>query len=189
MRRFLLAASAAFMAGVLSTPAQAATQITTGDICRQTTVSYQSCVAYEGNLLNNSSITDINQILDALVGGNYSPDALWSDLDPTKLLIMGSGNDPNGVITFAQALLGPTILGVHFGNAGTSGVNGSYTQFYLFDFQSPTTSLTLNTQGFSDGIIVSGIPEPATWAMMLLGFAAIGSAMRRRRSRLQTQIA
>ena len=28
----------------------------------------------------------------------------------------------------------------------------------------------------------NGVPEPATWAMMLLGFGAIGVAMRRRRS-------
>jgi len=29
--------------------------------------------------------------------------------------------------------------------------------------------------------VSAGVPEPATWAMMLLGFGAIGFAMRRRR--------
>lgn len=33
-----------------------------------------------------------------------------------------------------------------------------------------------------DAISVAAVPEPATWAMMLLGFAGIGFAMRRRRS-------
>ena len=31
---------------------------------------------------------------------------------------------------------------------------------------------------------VSAVPEPATWAMMLAGFAAVGSAMRRRSTRV-----
>jgi hypothetical protein len=31
-----------------------------------------------------------------------------------------------------------------------------------------------------DEPIVSGVPEPATWAMMILGFAGIGAALRRR---------
>ena len=35
---------------------------------------------------------------------------------------------------------------------------------------------------------VSAVPEPATWAMMLLGFFAIGAAMRRRTTSLQQGI-
>jgi hypothetical protein len=31
-----------------------------------------------------------------------------------------------------------------------------------------------------DEPIVSGVPEPATWAMMILGFAGVGAALRRR---------
>jgi hypothetical protein len=33
-----------------------------------------------------------------------------------------------------------------------------------------------------DDITINGVPEPATWAMMLLGFGAVGMAMRRRKS-------
>ena len=32
-----------------------------------------------------------------------------------------------------------------------------------------------------DNFAINGVPEPATWAMMLLGFGAIGFAMRRRK--------
>ena len=35
-------------------------------------------------------------------------------------------------------------------------------------------------------ILPAAVPEPATWAMMLLGFAGIGVAMRRKRSLLAT---
>lgn len=34
----------------------------------------------------------------------------------------------------------------------------------------------------STGPIAPGVPEPATWAMMLLGFAVVGGAMRKRRN-------
>jgi hypothetical protein len=36
--------------------------------------------------------------------------------------------------------------------------------------------------GFATNGTGGGIPEPATWAMMILGFGGIGAMMRRRRS-------
>lgn len=167
-----------------ASPAFAALTLVSGGACSSTTPNPDATAcagAYAGNLLNNNSIGDINLALDALVGGNYSPDVTWNTLDPTKALFSGSGNDPTGTITFA-ALTGDVILGVHFGDAGTG--LGDRTIFYRFNFASPTTSIALNTQGFSDAILVRGtgaVPEPATWAMMLLGFGGIGFAMRRRR--------
>lgn len=38
-------------------------------------------------------------------------------------------------------------------------------------------------------LTIAPLPEPSTWAMMLLGFGGIGLAMRRRRRRLLEQIA
>jgi hypothetical protein len=42
---------------------------------------------------------------------------------------------------------------------------------------------------YPTGQPVGSVPEPATWAMMLLGFGGIGVAMRRRRKEALTQIA
>jgi hypothetical protein len=46
-----------------------------------------------------------------------------------------------------------------------------------------------NSQGFAgvwdlehSSAILTGIPEPATWAMMIIGFGLIGGALRRRRT-------
>ena len=42
---------------------------------------------------------------------------------------------------------------------------------------------------YPTGAPVGGVPEPATWAMMLLGFGGIGLAMRKRRRPVFAQIA
>ena len=60
-------------------------------------------------------------------------------------------------------------------------------------------NLYVNWQGlsFTDTTVVSlnvafgaaAVPEPGTWAMMLLGFGAVGFSMRRRRRPALVQIA
>ena len=40
---------------------------------------------------------------------------------------------------------------------------------------------TLDTLIYGEAAAVGGVPEPATWAMILLGFGAVGWAMRRRK--------
>jgi hypothetical protein len=105
-------------------------------------------------------------------------------IEGTKDLIDSSGQ----ILTFDEALLGQVILSIHFGDAG-SGI-GDHTILYLFTFDTPTTSLDLNQNGFSNGLIIgNGVPEPATWAMMLLGFGTVGFTLRRRRRALMPQVA
>ena len=65
-------------------------------------------------------------------------------------------------------------------------------------FVTNDTSYRVNTQGAglltglvtaSASPVAAAVPEPATWAMMLLGFLGIGLAMRRRRPALVRQAA
>ena len=54
---------------------------------------------------------------------------------------------------------------------------------------------TVNQIGFDNITLGSAtpgagaVPEPGTWAMMLIGFGAVGFAMRRRRRTLDAQAA
>jgi hypothetical protein len=66
-----------------------------------------------------------------------------------------------------------------------SGGGGSASiQFATGSFQADGTYSSLETE--EGTLVVSGspsaVPEPRTWAMMLLGFATIGVALRRRRN-------
>lgn len=76
---------------------------------------------------------------------------------------------PNTSFTFSNSDTGT----VNFLNGGVAG-NGGTAWFTLEE----------NLANVQGGVTVrSGVPEPATWGMMLLGFAGIGAATRMRKKR------
>lgn len=141
-----------------------------------------ACAGYfEGNLINGSPTDTANaQATIAGLPGGLSWDGSWGAVDATKIESL-TGN----VLDFGQTLYGLTVIGSHFGNIG--GDAGNVSAFWLFDFGTQgANSVTLpNPEGFSNAAIyltgdAPAVPEPATWAMMLLGFGIAGYAMRRR---------
>ena len=181
--KFALRTAVAALTFVAAAPASAA-------VCDATNLatdpSSTACAVFAGNLLSNSNITEINAGFDAV--GYAGADLVFPGaLEDSKDFFSLVGN----VLTFDAALTGEQFLAIHFGSAGGGGGVNNETVFYAFNFLTPTSSVTLTQQGFSDAIIVGtpgAIPEAATWAMMLLGFGAVGYSMRRRRGGL-TQLA
>jgi len=183
--KILLKAAVAALALTAAVPASAAL-VSVGSGCDATLPDPDAvdCAgAYAGNLNNESREADLNEALDILVGGDFE-DVDFLAIEGTKDLISSSGQ----TITFDEALLGEVILSIHFGDAG-SGL-GDHTILYLFNFATETSSIDLNQNGFSHGVIIGNpVPEPATWAMMLMGFGAAGYSMRRRRKTVLAQLA
>jgi hypothetical protein len=152
---------------------------------------------YSGNLLNGSAEDRALQAdaIATLPGGAGVFDgsqAAWDALDPEWKIDADNGGTP---IDFGITLFGLNIIGAHFGNAFESDHN-NVTVFWLVDFGTEGGTLTLaNAQGWSNAVLYTPpgneVPEPATWAMMLLGFGATGTALRRSRRRTAhlTQIA
>lgn len=77
-----------------------------------------------------------------------------------------------------------------FGSVGLGGANTSWSTILVPRFTvNQTTRLRFSAGGVSDSlggyvdnITLAAVPEPATWALFILGFGAIGGALRRRSS-------
>ncbi|HEX2815778.1 MAG TPA: PEPxxWA-CTERM sorting domain-containing protein, partial [Phenylobacterium sp.] len=101
-----------------------------------------------------------------------------------------NGNDATlsatvGGLTFADfaASATPATTWMHFAGAGTAAITGPVT--FEFDFNSfgqPAKDFVVDRVYFAPTADVGGVPEPATWAMMLVGFGGLGACLRRRRA-------
>lgn len=101
------------------------------------------------------------------------------------------GSISGNTINFGTALFGQTVFSVHVGGANEKNKNGvgyQSTAFFLFNAGNSIgglDSFTFNREGLSNARLYStgafvppAVPEPSTWAFMLLGFGLIGFAMR-----------
>ena len=98
----------------------------------------------------------------------------------------------SGVHSVATSLMlyGDTWIGMHFGNG--SGGPGNATAFYKLN---AGTGMNLNTLSWTYNassdlivyktgapVVVTPVPEPASWAMLIAGLGVVGFSMRRRKT-------
>jgi hypothetical protein len=135
-----------------------------------------------GTLTPSSFTTDVLSI-----GTDETTINLFEDTNSLPISVgfsftnpFGTTGDPITGETFGVWLIdigvvrwdGPSTF--NFGNGGAFSLALSDTIF--------GTPGTANVSGTFTLISESAVPEPATWAMMLMGFGAVGFAMRRKRS-------
>jgi PEP-CTERM motif len=96
------------------------------------------------------------------------------------------GFEGDGIATFGSTPSGPTG---YEGPLNTFTVTDAFNGFVNFpnglaDGQSTFFSLeeSLDFQSFTVTGVASGVPEPSTWAMMLIGFAGLGFFAHRRKT-------
>ena len=132
---------------------------------------------YTENLLNQNGIDDINLAFKelgyagpALDYSVFSGNIEFQDTD-TSLI------NPDGTLS------GTLFFGLKTGNGGPTGV-GLGTTFYRINAVNLDT-FRFVPSGESSGVfyLVPGtaVPEPSTWALLLLGFGVAGGAMRQRK--------
>jgi hypothetical protein len=114
----------------------------------------------------------------------------WSSTDGFSSAIYQTGavstpiSDPIATQSSATSIFTDLASGASYGSVNVGPAdNGTVVQIYLDD-----TALTALTQAEGSSIAFGGslttaIPEPSTWAMMLLGFAGIGFMVYRRKSK------
>jgi hypothetical protein len=177
----LLALGVSLSVGAISAPAYA---VLPGPIapCASTDIvpNADACLGFYGSQLLSGNAGDIAVQTQALAALGFT----WDGLTVLGNLSGLGGGDP----TFAAAMNGTTWLGIHWGGGAESPVPGQdTTSFYRFDAGTDLHTVLLNYGSSSDAKLYSttgggAVPEPATWAMMLVGFGGLGALIRRRRS-------
>lgn len=180
-RRFVTSSFAAAAVLVYAVPAIAVTPVSPCDPTLTSPDAIACAGYYEGNAFGGDAAKiALQQAAIASLPGSFTFDGNWGAVDATKITSLSNVNQLN----FGQTLYGQTIIGAHFGNV--AGPAGNVSVFWLFDFGANGANYVSldNTQGFSNSVLYttgSGVPEPSTWAMMLIGFLALGAMLRRRR--------
>lgn len=147
---------------------------------------------YTGNILNNDSSNRTTQITAlAFLGQDTSSDTVsyFSTIFNPANGYIDQTLDANGDVSFAVSptLFGTTYVGIHWGG----GRGGGRSAIYRLNITSPVSSLSVlasNPGGFSNAVLYATerftqqVPEPASWAMIIVGFGSVGAVMRRRRA-------
>jgi hypothetical protein len=97
--------------------------------------------------------------------------------------IFDGGSTPTEVAGVSDTDWLFTILS---GTGRFAGASGTFEGTGTSDARTRPTHVSID---FTGSINAPAVPEPASWALMILGFGAIGMAMRRRRERLFEQMA
>ena len=140
-----------------------------------------------------------------MVGAETTIGFTEADLDaPAFMEWLTFTNDLAGVYAIT---LDTSSIGIDFTSAILTGPGGPYELDENFDngivefwslsslfLEAGQYTLSINGNNNSTGslggtITINAVPEPGTWAMMLLGFGAAGYAMRRRRAPVLAQAA
>lgn len=176
MRFGLMAAAAAC---VVATPASAA--VINGTVDAGQTVDFDSGVGVSRALFRFTA--------DQAISGGYrfNQVVVYTNYDANGDYIDGNDNlrapaDSGGPARAFDLVYkdGPYRL---------SGADGGYTLFtynnYPVYFTITNNSLAAASFRIEVLSIPGGVPEPAAWALMIMGFGAVGGAMRRRHRQLQ----
>lgn len=178
-----LVAAASLGFGCVGGQAAAADIVASCNSLTDLSVQATDCAGwYDGNLLNNAHVSEQTAAL-SLIGLNW--DGGWNAVDLTKV---NAGGPSQSVFDFSGTLNGDVWIGIHKGKGGKTGFEG--TGFFRLT-ASDLDAVTLNLKGASSAVVYaqhSAVPEPGTWAMLLMGFGALGVVMRKRRGRCRAAL-
>ncbi len=150
--------------------------------------------------LSNTSGGAITSSMITAFGFDVAPDVLNAAITNAIFTGIGSGNIANGrnVEVCFTANGGSQCNGAGSGNLGLA-QNASTVGRITLNFSGGASNITLsdlavryqavNGNGSATGQVVTAVPEPASWALMLIGFGAVGASMRSRRLRTARTIA
>src|SRR6266850_873471 len=145
-------------------------------------------IVFDGAVFEVNALitTDGADLVTAISGTVTGPNgATISGPEP----VSNSGIDYNFDNLFFSSPIHVTFGGIVFDAGGFSYNLYADGDNYLLSTINPNSAGDINNPNWNPGdlgtLSVTAVPEPSTWAMMILGFLAIGFSAYRRRDRLQ----
>ena len=187
MRKILLgvAGAAALTMGSMASAAVNVTA-TTFENFDIATGATSTTIGFDDAGLDNPFTETLTFTNTAIGSYNISGDTSSSAITFTNIMLEGGG------MTFGLCGGGTTEDCFDLASIGGSSFFGLVNNINL----AADTAYTLTVEGMNAGtgvvagtITISAIPEPAVWGMMIIGFAGIGTAMRRRKAKPAVQFA
>ena len=183
--------------GCFTTPAFASQQL-------NVQMTFQSGASFSGIVTFTDDYSSVLDVDGTLTGYQYSTNGyLGSGTDAINWVWNNGSNAATGAGNYSTFLMDGAGSG--YTPTGSGGIYGNYSNWIQLSYNYSAAPVLLFTSGvggsgpnavdYVDPMVagffsaVSGVPEPATWAMMLLGFGGIGFAVRRKRPALLQQTA
>lgn len=190
----LVAASAIGAAPAAAAPTVTYTWTTTnagfGNHVASPTASFDvPLTAVLAGVINYSDITNIHMTYDGLAFDAYTATSIGLDnkayVDPVTGALIYHGPDQGlGVVGYQGGLFSGSFLSITIGNRYSpfgAPLTTVADQFNSLKNDSPWAGFPTAGYWTATFPATAGVPEPATWAMMMMGFGAMGFAIRRRR--------
>ena len=186
MKNFAFGAGAAFAVALIASPASASTVVSAS--C--TSVASSAGCLFNGNINSNPNASNVNSYKNAEAAYNAArnPDITLTyiaDTDDSNFSSFGSFTGagaasgawslPGYVVNFIAVKASNQFVLYQIAGAGAS--SGSWTTSNIPFNNNPHA---ISHLVFFGSRAVNGVPEPASWAMMLGGFGLLGAAARRR---------
>lgn len=202
-RKITTSAVAAFLVGgslAVASPAWATSTVAVSSPCDSLTDGDAQGCKFTGNIntntTGNESYLNAQNAYNAWSPGSGPNDITLTplaDLDPSHLSGGGITITMNGTGNGGTFTLAPGVKLDYFAvKSGNDFILYQYIGTNSFTTDGLQSGRSTTAPGLSHIVFfgsVGQVPEPATWGMMLIGFAAIGASVRRRRRRPAAQLA
>ncbi len=133
----------------------------------------------DGSTLSSTTITNIDKLI-TYGTGLWNADALT---DPTHNISTNLANQLGAVQASIWKLENPTFT--FDGNSSVDSLVTTYTSSSFLNGQTASPMTTIFDPGHQTFAYITppgGVPEPATWGLMIMGFGCVGAVLRKRRT-------